>query len=77
MPKDVPLKLSQHALDRLRERGILEDDVRWALARRIGRSEPGQPGSVWIRGYASGGRILKVCVRQDDESRVITAVWPD
>ena len=57
-------------------RGILEPDLEWALQHGIERT-PGQPGSIWIKGYAPGGRILKVCVRINDPTYVITAAWPD
>jgi hypothetical protein len=59
------------------ERGITDDDVAWALTRRVGSPQPGEPGTLWIRGYAAGSRILKVCVRATDESFVITAAWQD
>jgi len=72
----VDVVLSQHAEQRLRERGISVADVRSALDRPIGSPEPGEPGSVWIRGYAVGGRILKMCVDATDHHKVITAAWP-
>jgi hypothetical protein len=58
------------------QRGISEADVERALSLQIGHPEPGEPGSMWVRGHAVGGRILKVCVRTDDRNYVITAVWP-
>jgi hypothetical protein len=57
------------------ERGISEEQIYAALSHEQRRA-PGQPGTIWIHGLVSGGRILKVCVG-DDESRVITAAWPD
>ena len=59
------------------ERGITDDDLAWALGRPYGLPFPGEPGTMWLRGYASGGRILKVCVRAAEPDFVITAVWPD
>lgn len=56
------------------KRGIHKPDVESALRRQI-ETLPGQPGSQWVVGHAAGGRILKVCVRTDDEMHVITAVW--
>jgi hypothetical protein len=69
------LHFTNHALERLEERGISVDDVRFCLARRFGTPSAGQPGTMWIRGFTEGGRILKVCVRADDSMYVITAVW--
>jgi len=61
----------------MQDRGITERDVEMALRHRIGQPGPAQPGSLWLRGYAVGGRILKVCVRSTDDEYVITAAWPD
>jgi hypothetical protein len=70
-------RLTRHAEERLRQRGITTEDVISALNREI-RTSPGQPGTTWVWGYAAAGRILKVCVRRDaEEDVVITAVWPD
>jgi hypothetical protein len=70
------LTYSKHARERMAEREVTEADVEAALAHPIGAPGPGEPGTVWIRGYAVGGRILKVCVRADDHSYVITVAWP-
>lgn len=59
------------------KRGILEEDVELALRHPVGDPDPGQPGSIWIRGHAVGGRILKVCVRIAEQDYVITTAWPD
>ena len=66
---------TDHARRRMAERGITEDDVRWALRRRIGDPEPGQPGTVWIRGHGSSDRVLRVCVETADHTRVVTVAW--
>lgn len=68
---------SDHALQRMAERGVAEEDIAWALGRPTGIVQPGEPGTMWISGYASGGRILKVCVRATEPDYVITAAWPD
>jgi hypothetical protein len=59
------------------KRAISEADVERALRQRIGRPGPGQPGIIWIRGFAIGGRTLKVCVRTAQQNYVVTAAWPD
>lgn len=70
------VRYAKHAEDRLAERGITHEDVEWALSHPTGPPLPGEPGSLWIRGFAAGSRILKVCVRADDREFVITAAWP-
>jgi len=70
------VRYAKHAMDRAEEREFTKEDVEWALRHPIGDPLPGQPGSIWIRGYAVGGRIIKVCVRTDDREYVITAAWP-
>jgi hypothetical protein len=70
--------ITKHGRDRLAQRGISVQELEYALTHQIpGRRSPGLPGSIWVCGYATGGRILKVCVATDDEDRVITAAWPD
>jgi hypothetical protein len=72
----MALEYSSHALNRMKARRITPEDVEWALRHPIGEPGPGEPGSVWIRGHAVGGRILKVCVLVDDHDYVITLAWP-
>jgi hypothetical protein len=69
------LKFSDHARDRMRERGVTEADVELALRHPFGNPSPGQPGSIWIEGHAVGGRILRVCVETADQKNVITLAW--
>ena len=68
-------KLTSHARERIAERGISEEQLYAALAHEQRRT-PGQPGTIWIHGVVAGGRILKVCVRPND-NLIITAAWPD
>lgn len=68
---------SDHAEKKMAQRGITREDVEAALRRRVGNPSPGEPGTIWIRGYAGGSRILKVCVPIADQDFVITAAWPD
>ena len=70
------ISYSRHALAQMRRRLITQDDVESALRRPIGEPEPGQPGTIWIRGIAAGGRMLRVCVPVGDRYYVITAAWP-
>jgi len=72
MPRPV---LTGHVRERIQQRGISEQQVYAALAHETRRT-PGQPGSMWIHGIVSSGRILKVCVSVDNEV-IITAAWPD
>lgn len=69
-------RYSGHAKQQMQARGVTEQDVELALVHPQGAPLPGQPGSVWIRGYVTEGRILKVCVRATDHNYVITAAWP-
>lgn len=71
----MAIQISTHAQERMAQRGITSADVEAALSRRIGQPGAGQPGTIWVRGYAAGGSILKVCVRASDEKYVITAAW--
>jgi len=59
------------------KRAVTEADVDRALRQRIGQPGPGAPGTLWIKGFAVGGRILKVCVPIADQDFVITVAWPD
>jgi hypothetical protein len=59
------------------KRAVTETDVEQALRHRIGQPSPGEPGTIWIRGFAVAGRTLKVCVRTADQGYVITAAWSD
>ncbi len=67
---------SKHARERMADREVSDVDVEAALSHPIGDPAPGEPGTVWVRGYAVGGRVLKVCVRADDTSYVVTVAWP-
>lgn len=59
------------------QRGVFEEDVRVALSRRIGQPVPGKGGTMWVRGHAPGGRILKVLVRAAEPEYVITVAWEE
>ncbi|MEV5412179.1 DUF4258 domain-containing protein [Thermopolyspora sp. NPDC052614] len=72
MPKP---RLTQHVRDRMRQRGISEEEIWAALARRRGNPQATASGSIWVYGYVPGGRILKVLLTAD-ETTIITAAWP-
>ena len=71
------VRYSTHAQRKMAERGITEADVEAALSRPSRDPTPGQPGTIWLWGFAAGSRILKVCVPTADQEYVITAAWPD
>ena len=73
----MAIRYSRHAREQMLLRGVSEADVEQALTHPHGPPEAGQPGTVWIRGFAVGGRILKVAVRALDREFVITVAWPD
>jgi hypothetical protein len=68
------ISYSRHARKRMEERGITEEDVRRALDRQTG-DRPGEPGTMWIEGFAVGGRILSVCVTLPSRRHVTTVAW--
>jgi hypothetical protein len=57
------------------ERRISDADVEAALTRPVGEPRSGQPGTVLVDGFAAGGRLLCVCVRDEDRRFVVTAYW--
>jgi hypothetical protein len=71
----MPLRMSSHARDRMRDRSIFEADIESALQHKIS-TQPGEPGTIVVRGYAPNGHILKVFVRASDHEYVISAMWP-
>jgi hypothetical protein len=73
----MSLRYSKHAREQMELRGVTEPDVEQAIAHPIGAPEAGQPGTLWIRGFAVGGRILKVNVPALDRDFVITVAWPN
>lgn len=69
------LSISKHAAERFAQRGITAEQIAWAIDHQF-RQSPGEPGSIWLHGDCAG-RTLKVCVRLDDYTFVITAAWAD
>jgi Domain of unknown function (DUF4258) len=72
----VRLTYSDHARKRMDRRKVTEEDVELALARKTG-DRPGEPGTMWIHGTATGGRTLSVCVTLADRRFVVTVAWQD
>jgi hypothetical protein len=68
--------LTGHAKERMLERGITEEDIRTALKRRHGRPTSASFGKIWVFGYSSTGRILKVLLTAEQDV-IVTAAWPD
>jgi hypothetical protein len=69
------IRIRAYARRRMAERGVTEEDIRWAL-RRPQRTAAGSPGTIWVYGYARG-RLLKVNVNADDQEYVRTVAWAD
>jgi hypothetical protein len=57
-------------------REISEDDLWAALDRPNGHPAATATGNIWVYGYATGGRILKVLLTPD-KMTIVTAAWPD
>ena len=72
----MELTYSKHARLQMLKRKITEEDVELALSRPTG-DRPGQPGTLWLHGMATGGRVLSVCVTLADRRFVVTAAWLD
>jgi hypothetical protein len=72
------VRLTAHVRQRMTQRGITEADVVSALSKRMGGPQSGnRPSTMAIRGYATGGRLLKVIVSAADEDVIVTAFWED
>jgi Domain of unknown function (DUF4258) len=69
------LTYSTHARERMQERGVSDQDVELALKRPI-RTRPGDPGTLWIDGHGTGGRVISVNVQAADKTFIITVGWP-
>jgi hypothetical protein len=67
--------LTWHVKQRCEQRGISEQDIRLALARRSGRPRAADSGKIWVFGYATRGRILKVLLTHEQDV-IVTAAWP-
>jgi Domain of unknown function (DUF4258) len=69
-------ELSFHARQRMAQRNITEEDVQRAWSRRSGQPVPSDTGRVWVFGYATGGRILKMAVTPDMKT-ITSVMWRD
>jgi predicted thioesterase len=70
----MPLTISRHARQRMAQRGITQVEIEHALRHVLG-TQPGEPGTIVVRGYAPNGDILKVFVRATDQDYIISAMW--
>ena len=83
MPDDesASLILTPHLRQRMRERGIAEDAIRWTLAnyhtqRPAGLRRGAKPAVIFVGVW--DGRILRVYVeRGSSPPKVMTAAWED
>lgn len=76
LPDDRPMVFVGHAIERMRGRGVDEDQVRFAWKKQF-RSAPAGIGKLAVDGYVPGGRTLRIVYRDDpDAIRVITVFWP-
>jgi hypothetical protein len=57
-------------------RKVTDNDVEQALRHPTG-DRPGQPGTIWIHGVTTGGRVLSVCVTLPGKRFVVTVAWRD
>ncbi len=74
---DRPFVFVAHARDRMRRRGITEDQVHSAWKKKF-RSVPAGIGKFAMDGYVAGGRILRIVYRDDpDAIVVVTVYWPE
>lgn len=59
------LIITEHTKKRMRERGITKQDIDMAWNRKVEESPlPGKNGTLVYRGYAVGGRIIKIVVNK-------------
>jgi hypothetical protein len=66
-------RYSRHAQQMMEARKITEAAVEAVLRRPIGDPAPGnRPDTISFRGYAPGGRLLKVVVDSVDREFVVT-----
>lgn len=65
---------TNHAMDRMRERGIKQGDA-WATFNRPGKSRKGASGNwVYLRNW--GGEQIEVVAKQDQKREwIILSVW--
>lgn len=70
------MPLTNHARQRMAQRGITEQDIDAVMRRPIRGPLPGSgPGTVVFVGSATGGRMLKVVVSAVDPTIVVSVMW--
>jgi hypothetical protein len=66
---------SEHARQRMAERGVTEADVEAVMALPIGSPSPGnRPGCVVITGFDTNALPLRVVVDEFDTGHVVTVL---
>ncbi len=66
---------TNHALSRMRERGIKQGDV-WATFRRPDNSKYSKKKGVWVYHKKSGSQKIEVVAKQNEKKEwVILSVW--
>lgn len=79
--RDAPLRLVPHVHQRMQERGISEDAIRWILAnyhtqRPTGTRRGTKPAVIFVGAW--GGRNLRVYVERGSQPpRIMTVAWED
>ncbi|MGH2739190.1 MAG: DUF4258 domain-containing protein [Actinomycetota bacterium] len=71
------IRLSKHARERMRERGISEREVQEVLANAQVTTPGLRPNRVNRWGVTMAGRRLRITQPADDPSYVITVVAPE
>jgi hypothetical protein len=67
---------TRHALDRMRQRGVSEEDVRAAFANPIAHRGGTALGTFELEGQLSRGRLCVVYAQPERARRVVvTAYW--
>lgn len=67
-------ELSQHARDRMAQRGVTFDDVVSVVNRPLRGPLPGDGGNLVFEGYTQGARLLRV-ITTSDRSLVVSVMW--
>lgn len=67
-------ELSQHARDRMAQRGVTQEEVMAVVNRPLRGPIPGDRGNLVFEGYTRGTRVLRV-ITTSDRSLVVSVMW--